>query len=217
MLDPEARYVVFGGNIGGHRGRSYRIIGNIDNDLNNKAGWLRRVGYKVKNDMPDEQQWAFVNRMLGDLDRLKDKFQLTSVAIGKDGKWKALDEMLEMVRRPAGRQWLARCRLQVFAPDNHLVLWRRWFAEQLGFSFIPGGEWASTSSLVERGQGDTSLDSPEIVKVWLRKLGLNQKQLASMIGWNQSRLSRQLTGATAWSPKFQAAVQTLQGEQEQSR
>lgn len=215
LLTPEGRYVVFGGNRKGRRARGYPIVGR------ERTGWLRRAGYPTDGDLPIGRLWEYAGLLLDDLRSLSEPFHLTAALLGRDRQWRSLDEAIQMLRRPEGRRWLERACLRIYAPDNHLAIWRRWLAGRLGFGYIPGGEWTLPPNAPperheesEAGSSRLSprLHTPEAVRAWLKQHGMNQAELAKRIGWSPGRVNHQLTGRTGWSADFQHAVEELDGD-----
>lgn len=154
------------------------------------------------------QARLWLSSALDDLLQLKEAFSLTPVGVGLDGNFRDIEQMVELQRYPAGQRWLSTCKLRIYAPSDYLSRWRCWFANQLGFTFIPGGE----SCLHIDGEAGTVVRdglSPEGVRAWLRTEGLTQKALAEWLGWTPSRLSRQLTGRQPFSAELANQVQSL--------
>lgn len=212
FLSPDERYVVFGGNHKLQRGRGYPILGR------SRTGWLRRVGYPVDQNTPMDRLWEYAQRFLHDLRSLSGPLHLTAAFLGRGRQWRSLDEAIQMVRRPRGRRWLDEANLRIYAPDNHLALWRRWLAGRLGFNYIPGGEWTLPPTKPTEGNGESGngparqgprLNTPEGVRAWLQERGMGQAELARRIGWSRGQVSHQLTGRTAWSADFRRAVEGL--------
>jgi hypothetical protein len=208
LLAPERSYVVFGGNAGKRKdaGRGYQIVGRTF------KGWLYRAGYSRATIEAD--RWGTVRQFLRDLADLSGPFCLTPAAYhGRRREWRHLDDMLELTRSGPGRTWIENCRLRIYAPSAYLVLWRRFFAARLGFSYIPGGEWQpppSTSVAASTDRGSTRvLRTAADVRGWLRSNGMAQKDLAAHLGCSAARVSAQLTGRQRWSRKFQADMNAL--------
>lgn len=208
FLTPDKSYVVFGGNSGKRKdaGRGYQIVGRTF------KGWLCRAGYQQATIEAD--RWGTVRRFLADLADLSRPFHITVAAYhGRRREWRNLQDMLAMTRSESGRTWLDSCRLRIYAPADYLVLWRRFFASRLGFSYIPGGEWQpppSTNAAPSTGGSSARiLRTASDVRGWLRDRGMAQKALATHLGCSPARVSAQLTGRQRWSRKFQADVNAL--------
>jgi len=193
LLNPKTTYVSFGGNLREHHGRGYQIVGTLKDDLNIHGGWLRRFGYPVTNQMSDDQIVSWTSIMFLDLAELSGKLGLVVACLGKDGSWRTIDEIHVMIRSGRRRAWLSQSSLRVFAPKDHLIQWRMWIAEQLGFSFIPGGEWSQPEGVFENSSNNQSM-SPEAIKSEMSRHRITQKRLAAELGWSESRVSRQLSG-----------------------
>lgn len=153
--------------------------------------------------------------MFDDFASLSKPFQLTVVGLSRDGgEWKSLGEMRSMLRAKQGRKWLSTCCLRVYAPENFLALWRRWFASKLGFSYIPGGEWTvPPDEDAEGGVKLAAISSPAALREWLKDHRMTQKALAAKIGWTPASVSHVLTGRRRKRlPQLLEAVQELARE-----
>lgn len=205
FLAPNEKYVAFGGNLKQFRGRGYRLFGDFDQDFHRQGGWLRRLGYPVLCDAEEEQVWKWIGIMLGDLSQLSGSLGLVAAAVNKHGQWRSLDELPEMVKVARCRSWLKTCSLRIFAPADYLVRWRRWFAERLGFSYIPGGDWSAPNG----ASLETSNPTAEMIRAQMKACGVKAKQLASRMDWDESRVSRQLNGKSPLSPALVGVAQEL--------
>jgi hypothetical protein len=197
-LDRTLKYVVFGGNLRGRAGRGYALIGQ------NGRGWLVRAGRVVPHRVNGEERWKQVRQFLDDLRIVATKFHLTVAALSRDSNsWKSLDEMIAMTRVEPGRRFLDRYQVRVYAPENYLALWRRFFAECLGFRYIPGGTWSLPP---EQASIRSTLCDAYSVRVWLTRNNMTIKNLAEAIGWSRGRVAHQLTGRTRWNRDFERLV-----------
>lgn len=206
FLDSNETYIPFGGNLKALRGRGYRLYGDFHQDLHRQGGWLRRLGYPVQSDTDEVQIWKWISIMLGDLSFLRPSMGLVAGAVDTNGRWRSIDELREMVKESRCRSWLKTCSLRIFAPADYSVRWRRWFAERLGFSYIPGGDW---SAPVGASRLETSNPPAEMIRAQMKAFGIKAKQLASRIVWSESRVSRQLNGKSPLTPALVAAAQEL--------
>ncbi len=209
FLNREEKYIAFGGNLKNRRGQGYRLMGTFDDDLGHKGGWLRRLGYPVTRQMAEIEQervWRWIGMMLADLAELSRSLGLIVGALDAVGRWRSLDEVRVMVNEERDVQWLRRCSLRIFAPIDHLVRWRRWFAERLGFSFIAGGDWSAPDNV---SLAVTKRPSAESIRAQMKASGIKGKGLAEYLGWTESRVSRQLAGKTELSDELVAAAQEL--------
>ena len=209
FLSRDEKYIVFGGNFKSRRGQGYQLVGRFDDDILRQGGWLRRLGYEVTSQMAQmdqERVWRWIGTMLADLAELSPSLGLVVGAIDKVGQWRSLDELRVMVGEARHRQWLKNCSLRIFAPADHLVQWRRWFAERLGFSFIPGGDWSLPEGVA---LAETNRPTAETIRARMKANRIKAKRLAEFLGWLPSRVSRQLSGQTALSDELIAAAHQL--------
>src|SRR5262249_58559881 len=105
-------------------------------------------------------------------------------------RWRSLSEMIDLTRTPAGRAWLNGCRVRVYTEEDYLVRWRRYFADRLGFSVIPGdGDEADpvTPPTADR----VAIESAEDLDLWMRRAGLTDQQLAPRRGGARAHLRPQ--------------------------
>jgi hypothetical protein len=209
FLAPDMRYIAFGGNFKNRRGQGYQLVGRFHDDMQRHGGWLRRLGYPVTSQMEqteEERIWKWTGIMLNDLAELTPLLELVVGAVDRGGEWHSLDELLVMVGDARHRHWLTKCSLRIFAPADHLVRWRRWFAQRLGFSFIAGGDWSSPQIF-----SDAAMTRPTALSIKARLFAakIKGKQLAEHLGWVESRVSRQLNGLTALSDELIMAAQHL--------
>ena len=205
LLDAGRRYVAFCGN-GRRAGQGYKIRGRT------LRGWLNRCGYSTHQIYTDPA--AAINHFLHDLTELAGPFQLTIAAYHPQRReWRSLDDLIAAMLSTDGSLWLDNCLLRVYAPENYLELWRQHFARCLGFSEIPGGNAMPTASggdfETQATSGPGPMRSPSDVRAWLRRKGMNQKQLARELGLSAARVSQQLSGKRSWSTAFEQQVQAL--------
>jgi hypothetical protein len=113
--------------------------------------------------------------------------------------------MVELTRTPAGQAWLSGCRLRVYTDEDYLVRWRRYFADRLGFSVIPG-DGDEAEPVTPPAADRVTIESAEDLDLWMRKTGLRDQQLAQRLGVSRSYVSRQRSGHKPWSKRFQARV-----------
>jgi len=208
LLDTAKAYVSFGGNFKSHHSRGYQIVGRLGNleDSSRLGGWLRRLGYPAHVGMDVERIWNWVGVMLNDLRELTNCFDLTIIALDKNGTFLSLNEVIDRARQHQHRSLLNTCSLRIFGPADYLTRWRHWFSHRLGYSYIPGGSWSEPDQCVEAEIGMPSISS---VKETLRKNQVPQKMLALALGWPQSKVSRQLAGKLNLSRELVEAVRLL--------
>jgi hypothetical protein len=202
FLAPGQRYVAFGGN-GGYkrrhlRGRGYALLGRTG------GGWLHRAGFITPAD--EKGRWAAVRRFLLALQGLAGPFGLV-VAAWHPGKkeWRPLEDLLVMARGRAGRAWLGRCLLRVFAPEDYLARWRSCFAARLGLSCIPG-DGDEGGPRPAAGSGGPAVESAADLDLWMRRAGVTDRQLAARLGRSRSLVSAYRSGRRPWSAAFQDRV-----------
>lgn len=206
VLDPSQEYIAFGGNLKKLRGRGYRLFGEFDQNMQCQGGWLRRLGYPASSEMDENRIWKWISILLKDLAQLSESLGLVAAAVDKRGQWRSLDQLRQMVKEGRSRTWLKTCSLRIFAPADYLIRWRRWFAERLGFSFIPGGEWSvSQNAVCQHAQAPTA----DSIRTQLKAAGIQSKQLAAQLNWTESRVCRQLNNKTRLAPELITAAQRL--------
>lgn len=189
LLDPERRYVVFGGNGNDcFRGKGYRLLG---------SGWLPRAGYT--NNRLQGCVWARIGEFLDDLDDLEEIFQLTVVARhSAEQRWLDLCDLKSKIRTKGGREFLRGCIIRIFAPEDYLTLWRAWFAQKLGFDWIP----TSPDDLFNGPEQKTQrIRNGDELREFLQRNGMTQQQLADRMGTSRERVNRHITGRRN-SPQF---------------
>lgn len=214
VLDPSQEYIAFGGNLKKLRGRGYRLFGEFEQDWQRQGGWLRRLGYQASADLDESRIWKWISILLKDLAQLSESLGLVAAAVDKRGQWRSLDQLRQMVKEGRSRTWLKTCSLRIFAPADYLIRWRRWFAERLGFSFIPGGEWSASQNVVcQHGQAPTA----DSIRTQLKAAGIQSKQLAAELNWTESRVCRQLNSKTRLAPGLITAAQRLLEERGRNR
>jgi hypothetical protein len=110
--------------------------------------------------------------------------------------------MLVLVRTPAGRRWLRRCLLRVYAPADYLVGWRKVFAQRMGFGDIPcDGE----EQLPQRrsASSTSAITSAADLILWKERNGMTDQQIAEQVGVTRSLLSGYRSGRRSWSVEFE--------------
>lgn len=140
LLPDGQKFVAFNGN-GSHKrpemhGRGYRLEGKTG------KGWLYRIGHHIPQD--SKAKWEVIRTFFADLKSIKEPFGLSAfghhAACARAGEqaWRSLGELIQMTRSNAGRAWLRGCTIRIFAPEDYLIRWRRYFLGKLGFT----GNWA---------------------------------------------------------------------------
>ena len=198
LLDAEQDYVAFGGNLGDHCGRGYRLVGT--------TGWLPRCGFPIEQNLDTERMWNWTGVLLDDLQKLSEWFDFVVAGLDTNGSWRSLAELCEMVRSRQCPSRLGKCSLRVFAPSDYLTRWRFWFADRLGYSFIPGGTWSEQTLNVAP---ERSRPAPETLKARMRLCRITGKQVARLLGWDPSKVSRQLNNRAKMSEELLRAVGQL--------
>jgi hypothetical protein len=207
-LESGERYVAFNGNGGFRRrhlrGCGYRLAGKTG------RGWLWRAGFLIPDD--ERAKEDVVVRFLTELSALCGPFGLVAAGWHADKReWRSLREMLELTRKPAGRSWLERCSLRIYTREDYLVRWRRYFADRLGFSHIPGDRYECGSP---PPLASAAVASAADLHLWMRQAGMTDRELAVRLGLSRSYVSRQRSGRVKWSRSFQAKVAKLVAEYE---
>jgi hypothetical protein len=192
FLDKGKEYVVFGGNGKGTKswlhGYGFKL-----------HTWRRKAGYPASSEYGATQK---------DLCRLADPFGLVVAAWNKQTReWKTLEDMRAMGRTKHGRKWLDGCVVRVYTEADYLTRWRRYFAERLGFSWIPGGGEEDTAQPVSSRAGqEAAIRSAHDLGVWMRAQGLTDGQLATGLKVNRVTVNHYRTGRRPWSERFQGKV-----------
>jgi hypothetical protein len=192
LLDPRQHFVAFNGNKGRYHGAGYRL-----------ATWLRRAGYAGGD---GRCNWAGARAFLRDLQVLAGPLGLVAGGYRRDqGAWEPLGRLADMTRSEAGRSWLQRCVLRVFAAEDYLAAWRRHFAEALGFTLIPGGLDQPPAAPPAGGAAPCIRSALEL-DAWMRQSGVTERDLARRLDVSQALVSFQRSGKRPWSPRFQARL-----------
>ena len=184
-------YVMFNGNSGrGYRRHGYGF---------KIATWKEDAGYATAD--KDVQFFR-------DLKHLPKQFGVVIVGWSKnDRQWRTLDDMIAMCTTTVGRKWLASCVLRAYAGADYLIRWRRYFADRLGFTSIPGGE---DEDRLQPSTGTketpTAIRSASDLQNWMNQRGLTDQRMADCLGVNRSSVNHYRTGRRPWSLKFQAKV-----------
>jgi hypothetical protein len=202
LLEKGVRYVAFTGNAGYRRrrlwGRGYHLVGKTG------GGWLSRAGFVVPQD--EDGKWQAVRRFLAELKTLSGPFGLVAAGWHPDRRqWRSLDDLIALAGTPAGRAWLAACRLRVFTREDYLARWRRHFADKLGFSHIPGGGDENEAGPPGQAAGEVVRSAADLT-CWMRRRGLTDRALAARLGVSASLVSRFRSGRRKWTAAFQARV-----------
>ena len=175
----------------------------------NGSGWgkkigLRGYGFKLgtwaeKAGFPD----TTVKDLLADLRALSGPFGLTVAGwSSSDQAWTGLDDLQALARRKAGRDWLSGCVLRVYTGADFLVRWRRYFADKLGFKWLPGGEGEPPDAPAE----SAGIHSPQELILLMRKKGIPDADLAKRMGCHRSQFNQVENGKRKWSPDFDRKV-----------
>jgi hypothetical protein len=174
LLDPSLDYVLFAGN-GKRKGRGYRIIGQTG------KGWLSRAGYGITPEMDKKERLAKLKSFLSDLHTLSKHLGLIPVGNYRT-EWKSIDQMMDCLRKGLGQDWLESCNLRVFAPADWRRLWRRYFSDQLGFSWIPETpEGQDPESLTGSSHKASGFASGHEIRSFIKENRWSQKRLAEEI------------------------------------
>jgi hypothetical protein len=206
LLDKEQRYVVFGGN-GHKKGREH-----YHRQAYRLATWMVRAGYAT--DDPDAY-WDEARRFLTDLQTLSGPFGLVAGGCHPDKReWQPLERLNELTRTLAGRQWLQKCRLLVYGPENYQVAWRQELARQLGFRFIPGGADEGDMPVGKQVETPTAITSPLELDAWMRGRGMTDRELAQRLGVSQPLVSDYHSGRRPWSARFEERLAAYSADAE---
>ena len=179
----------------------------------NGSGWgkkigLRGYGFKLgtwaeKAGFPDTTPAV----LLADLRALSGPFGLVVAGWSKDDNvWRGLDDLQALVRTKVGRDWLSGCVLRVYTGAGFLVRWRRYFADRLGFRWLPGGE-------EEPAPGGTSAGIHSGVELtrWMQTKKYTDKSLAEILGVSRFKVNLVRNGRRKWSPDFDRKLNAILG------
>ena len=163
------------------------------------ATWMENAGY------PSTAKYI---SFLRDLEHLQRDFGLAVFGWNRlDRQWRPLREMLSTCRTTIGRTWLDQCVLRIYATEDYLTRWRRYFAERLGFASIPGGEGENRRPEKKvKKQSRIVIQSASELQGWMTTQGLSDQRLADALGVNRATVSHYRTGYRRWSRKFQEKV-----------
>jgi hypothetical protein len=155
-----------------------------------------------------------VQRFLKALRGLAEPFGLVVAAYHPaQHQWKPLGDLVAMTRTAAGRGWLRGCQLRVYTREDYLARWRRYFANRLGFSAIPGG---GDEDVVPVKDPETAGAVPTIgsaleLDAWMRKAKVTDAALAARLGVSRSYVSGLRSGRRPWSKAFQGKLALMLG------
>jgi len=211
LLDPERKYVVFGGN-GLRRGRGYQIVGRTS------KGWLHRAGFPAAPDRGSPVRIAAISMLLDNFEVLARDLELVVAGYhAKRKEWKGLSDLQACVKTGFGQDWLEECTVRIYAPADWLLRWRYFFSKRMGFCWIP-------ASVDDQGPFTESHDweadeskkpTREDIRTWLRETGSTQEDLARALGCSRRSVNRYLTG-TRWTTDFAKAVEALMCERNET-
>ena len=193
ILDRTMRYVGFNGNVQRHtHGHGYKI-----------TSWMKRAGYNTE-DTDLAAFWKETRRFLKDLQILHEHFGLVAGGYRSDKReWHPLDRLIDMTRSVEGQRWLSKCCLKVFGPEDYLALWRQYFAQAMGFSFIPGDTEEKVAETMQEKDAPVHITSALKLDTWMRQQGLTNRGLATMLGVPLSQVASQRCGGRTWSADFE--------------
>jgi len=191
FLEQGEQYILFNGTGKGKRTRLHGYGFKL-------VTWMKKAGY------PDSAEYPII---LADLHKLVEPFGL--VVAGWNSKllqWKTLEEMRSMTKSKAGREWLNNCVVRVYTRSDYLARWRRYFADRLGFSCIPGEDGNEANPKIP-GEPYQGIRSGAELQVWMQKRGLSDRQLAAALGVHRCTVNLYKTGERGWSPRFQSKLE----------
>jgi hypothetical protein len=175
---------------------------------------MQRAGYDTEATGP--AFWMEMRHFLTDLQGLCGPFALVAGGYrGDKQQWRPLDQLIDMTHSQEGQRWLGKCRLKVFGPEDYLVLWRRHFAREMGFSFIPGGNDRSPES-VEMAGRPTRISSAVELDAWMRQQGLTNRALADKLQVSVAQVGSQRSGGRPWSADFEEQLAALPQSRDQN-
>jgi hypothetical protein len=205
ILEPQGRYVAFCGNKR-RAGHGYRIVGR------SWRGWLYRCGYS--EEVVQGDPLGCTRRFVRDLSELATPFQLTVAAYHpRRREWRPLEDLIPMMASKAACGWLDGCSVRVYGPENYLQVWRRYFAQRLGFAEIPGADQPMTignpRSYTRSFERNRQVQSAADAMAFIREQGWTRKQLAGRLGCSAAWVSQQLSGKRPWSRAFERKINDL--------
>ena len=207
LIDQHREYVVFGGNLTGHKGCGYRVISS------KSRCWLSCGGYDAKDYAVND--WTCVRKLLEDFSVLSEMFDLTVAAYHtKTRTWKGLAELQACLKTGNGREWIEECTLRVFAPADYLLRWRYELAKRLGFGWIPGGE--SCPFEANAGTDATLITNGDQLRSYITKQKMTQIEMAKKLKVSRGTVSRHLSGKRD-SPGFWKSVDKLVRGQDRAK
>ena len=123
--------------------------------------------------------------------------------------WERLERLIEMTKSSEGRKWLQRCVLRIYAPEDYLIRWRRFFAQQLGFSYIPGGQEVSAKLLTSVNQTLDGVHDALTLDAWMREHEFTDEKLAARLGKSRSLISHYRSGRRTISRAFLSKLRSV--------
>lgn len=198
FLDRESTYEGFNGG-GRRRGRGYQMVGR------DGGGWLPRLGLEVQPYSDD--RFDAMGDALHGLAVLAQDLDLTVCALNHraspENRWKDLTGMQAALRNGAGREWLDECSMRIYVEAGWEVRWRHFFAQELGFGWIP-------QAIDDPGPGRLATATVDSVRTMMKDAGVSQRQLAQALGVNHSTVGRLLNGKTRNEALLESAVVELE-------
>jgi hypothetical protein len=175
--------------LNGSRGTGYRLLTRMT-----RAGYeappqveqeryktLPPRGRKLVRRWQRRAYWRSAHRYLRQLGALAREFGLTAQA-RLEGQAIDLAAALRRTRTAAGRAWLERCTLHLYAPGDFRARWRQRLLELAGFAVEPPSPPANPPS-------DSST-----LREWLEDMDLTQCAAAGLLGVSHSFVSKILNG-----------------------
>jgi len=193
FLDPDAEYIVFGGN-GKRPGFGYRIVGA------KKTGWLVKCGYKIEH-TTDNQLASHSREFLRSLDQLSQDLGIIHCGFHPKTKgWLGCEGLLRILGSRRGYDQLEQWHLRVYAPANIDERLRNLIAERGGF----------TRTL----ENDESCKPEDDLLLRIMRLGVRHEDLANYLKVSRPFVTKLLNGKSSWPPNRLRQVHEWLLEQE---
>jgi hypothetical protein len=93
--------------------------------------------------------------------------------------------------------------LRVYTKADYLARWRRYFADKLGFSHIPGGEEGDEPARAVPTARPAAVRTAADLQVVMKQRGLTDGALAGLLRVDRTAITRYRTGKRKWRPAFQ--------------
>jgi hypothetical protein len=156
--------------------------------------WLQKAGYPEGSDC---------RRLLEDLKALAEPFGLVVAGWNpRTLEWRSLEEVLALGGSVEGSRWLGRCVLRVYTRADYLARWRRYFADKLGFSHIPGSKDEDLARAAAPAR-PAAVRTANDLQALMKQRGLTDGALAGLLRVDRTVIAKYRTGRRKWGKGFQ--------------